>query len=173
MTDAYITLVVIGVVAVLFITELLPLAVTSMLGAVALGVLGVIKPSQVFSGLSNSTVVLFAGMFVIGGAMFRTGLAQTIGVYVVHKLGDGEKSLMFASMAMAGLLSSVTSNTGTTAALMPVIIGICAVTKNPPSRQLMPLAFAAVRESNTTEAGSAPSPCRTMSKPERLAQISS
>ncbi len=156
MSDAALTLIVIAVVAVLFITELLPLAVTSMLGSVSLGILGVIKPAQVFSGLSNSTVVLFAGMFVIGGAMFRTGLAQTIGIYIVKKLGSGENSLMFGSMSMAGLLSSVTSNTGTTAALMPVVIGISAVTKNPPSRQLMPLAFAAGLGGTITLVGTPP-----------------
>lgn len=156
MTDAHLTLIVIAVVAVLFITELLPLAVTSMLGAVALGMLGVITPAQAFSGLSNSTVVLFAGMFVIGGTMFRTGLAQTIGVFVVKKLGSGENSLMFASMAMAGVLSSVTSNTGTTAALMPVILGICAVTRNSPSRQLMPLAFGAGLGGTMTLVGTPP-----------------
>ncbi|MCL1985145.1 MAG: SLC13 family permease [Betaproteobacteria bacterium] len=156
MSDAIVTLIVLAVVAVLFITELLPLAVTSMLGSIALGALGVIKPAQVFSGLSNSTVVLFAGMFVIGGAMFRTGLAQTIGVAIVKKLGSGENSLMFGSMSMGGLLSSVSSNTGSTAALMPVVIGICAVTKNPPSRQLMPLAFAAGLGGTITLVGTPP-----------------
>ena len=156
MSDATVTLIVLAVVAVLFITELLPLAVTSMLGSIALGALGVIKPAQVFSGLSNSTVVLFAGMFVIGGAMFRTGLAQTIGITIVKKLGSGENSLMFGSMSMGGLLSSVTSNTGTTAALMPVVIGICAVTKNPPSRQLMPLAFGAGLGGTMTLVGTPP-----------------
>lgn len=50
---------------------------------------------------------------------------------------------MIAVMFIAAALSSVTSNTGTTAALMPVILGICAVAKIPASRQLMPLAFAA------------------------------
>lgn len=156
MTDAHLTLLVIAIVAILFVTELLPLAVSSMLGAVTLGALGVITPAQAFSGLSNSTVVLFAGMFVIGGAMFHTGLAQTIGIYVVKKLGSGENSLMFSSMSMAGTLSSVTSNTGTTAALMPVILGICGVTKNPPSRQLMPLAFAAGLGGTITLVGTPP-----------------
>lgn len=156
MSDAHLTLIVVAVVAILFITELLPLAVTSMLGAISLGMLGIITPAQAFSGLSNSTVVLFAGMFVIGGAMFRTGLAQAIGVFVVKKLGSGENSLMFASMAIAGVLSSVTSNTGTTAALMPVIIGICAVTQNLPSRQLMPLAYGAGLGGTITLVGTPP-----------------
>jgi di/tricarboxylate transporter len=67
------------VIAVFFITEIIPLAVTATAGAIACGVLGFIPVKQVFSGLSNSTVVLFAGMFVVGAAMFYTGLAQKIG----------------------------------------------------------------------------------------------
>ena len=156
MSDAGITLIVLAVVAILFITEILPLAVTSMLGSIALGVLGVLKPAQLFSGLSNSRVVLFAGMFVIGGAMFRTGLAQTIGTFIVKKLGGTENRLMLGSMSMAGLISSVSSNTGTTAALMPVVSGMCTVTNNPPSRQLMPLAFGAGLGGTITLVGTPP-----------------
>lgn len=71
------------VVAIFFITEIIPLALTSMAGAIACGLLGFIPSKAVFSGLSNSTVVLFGGMFVVGAAMFYTGLAQKIGTTVV------------------------------------------------------------------------------------------
>ena len=143
MSPAIMTLCVLAVVALLFITEIVPLAVTAMSGAIAMGLLGVLKTDQVFTGLSNSTVVLFAGMFVIGSAMFHTGLAQKMGVAVVKKVGTSENALMFGTMIMAAVLSSISSNTGTTAALMPVVIGICASAKVPASRQLMPLALAA------------------------------
>lgn len=76
-------LLLLAVIALLFITELIPLAVTSIGGAVACGLLGFITPKAVFSGLSNSSVLLFAGMFVVGAAMFHTGLAQNIGKKVV------------------------------------------------------------------------------------------
>jgi di/tricarboxylate transporter len=62
--------------------------------------LGFIPTKQVFSGLSNSTVVLFAGMFVVGAAMFYTGLAQKIGQGVVRLSGTGENSLMFGIMLL-------------------------------------------------------------------------
>ncbi len=143
MTPAVKTLLVLGVVALLFITEAVPLAITAMGGAIAVGLLGIIPIKSVFSGLSNSTVVLFAGMFVIGAAMFYTGLAQKLGETVVRMTGKSENGLMFGTMLIAALLSSVTSNTGTTAALMPVILGICSAAKIPASRQLMPLAFGA------------------------------
>jgi anion transporter len=96
----------------------------------------------VFSGLSNSTVVLFAGMFVVGAAMFYTGLAQKIGETVVRFTGTGENSLMVGVMLVGAGLSSVLSNTGTAACLLPVVLGVCAAAKIPASTELMPLAFA-------------------------------
>ena len=156
MTPAVITLIVLAVVAVLFFTEVIPLAVTSIGAAITLGLLGVITPNQVFSGLANSTVVLFAGMFVVGAAMFHTGLAQTIGELVVRKVGTGENRLMIASMIMAAILSAICSNTGTAAALMPVVIGICIANGTAASRQLMPLAFAAGLGGTITLVGTPP-----------------
>ena len=132
---------ILGVVAIFFVTELLPLAVTSMGGAIACGLAGLIPVKTVFSGLSNSTVVLFAGMFVIGSAMFHTGLAQAIGTKVVKAVGTGENSLMIGVMGIAAIMSGVSSNTGTCAALMPVILGICDVAHVSPKKELMPLAF--------------------------------
>ena len=76
MSPAVTCLIILAVVAFFFVTELLPLAVTSMAGAIAVGMAGLIPIKTVFSGLSNSTVVLFAGMFVVGAAMFHTGVAQ-------------------------------------------------------------------------------------------------
>ena len=91
MEPSTLTLIVLCISSILFATEIIPLAATAMGSAIALGLLGVLTPQQVFSGLSNSTVVLFAGMFVIGAAMFQTGLAQKFGVTVVKAAGTGEK----------------------------------------------------------------------------------
>ena len=129
MDPAVITLCVLAIAAFLFVTELIPLAVTAMAACTALGILGVLPSKQVYAGLSNSTVVLFGGMFVIGAAMFKTGLAEAIGVAVVKKAGTNQVPLMAAIMLVTIVLSSVSSNTGTVACLMPVIIGICQAAK--------------------------------------------
>ena len=142
MSPAIKCLILLAVVALLFVTELIPLAITATGGAIACGLLGLIPAKQVFTGLSNSTVVLFAGMFVVGAAMFYTGLAQAIGDKVVRLCGTGENSLMFGLMIVGTVLSAVLSNTGTAACLLPVALGICSAAKIPASRQLMPLAFA-------------------------------
>ena len=156
MDPAIITLCVLAVAAFLFVTELIPLAVTAMAACTALGILGVLPSKQVYAGLSNSTVVLFGGMFVIGAAMFKTGLAQAIGLWVVKKAGTNEIPLMGAIMLVTIILSSVSSNTGTVACLMPVIIGICQAAKIAPSKELMPLAIAANVGGTITMIGTPP-----------------
>ena len=142
MSPAIKCLILLAVVALLFVTELIPLAVTAVGASIACGLLGLIPAKQVFSGLSNSTVVLFAGMFVVGASMFYTGLAQAIGNTVVKMCGTGENSLMFGLMIVGTVMSAVLSNTGTAACMLPVALGICSAAKIPASRQLMPLAFA-------------------------------
>ena len=142
MSPAIKCLILLAVVALFFVTELIPLAVTATGAAIACGLLGLIPAKQVFSGLSNSTVVLFAGMFVVGASMFYTGLAQAIGNTVVKMCGTGENSLMFGLMIVGTVMSAVLSNTGTAACMLPVALGICSAAKIPASRQLMPLAFA-------------------------------
>ena len=156
MDPAIITLCVLAVAAFLFVTELIPLAVTAMAACTALGILGVLPSKQVYAGLSNSTVVLFVGMFVIGAAMFKTGLAEAVGLWVVHKAGTGEVKLMGAIMLVTIILSSVSSNTGTVACLMPVIIGIANAANIPASKELMPLAVAANVGGTITMIGTPP-----------------
>ena len=156
MDPAIITLCVLAVAAFLFVTELIPLAVTAMAACTALGILGVLPSKQVYAGLSNSTVVLFGGMFVIGAAMFKTGLAEAIGVAVVKKAGTNEIPLMAAIMLVTIVLSSLSSNTGTVACLMPVIVGICQAAKIPASKELMPLAIAANVGGTITMIGTPP-----------------
>ena len=156
MDPAIITLCVLAVAAFLFVTELIPLAVTAMAACTALGILGVLPSKQVYAGLSNSTVVLFGGMFVIGAAMFKTGLAEAIGLAVVKKAGTNEVPLMAAIMIVTIILSSVSSNTGTVACLMPVIIGIANAANIPASKELMPLAIAANVGGTITMIGTPP-----------------
>ncbi|MBO5636059.1 MAG: SLC13/DASS family transporter [Acidaminococcaceae bacterium] len=144
------------VVALLFVTEIIPLAVTSMGAAIACWMLGLVPAKQIFLGLADSTVVLFAGMFVVGASMFHTGVAQKIGSKVVRLCGKSENSLMIGLMVVAAAMSAFLSNTGTTACLIPVVMSVCATAKLSPQRQLMPLAFAAGLGGTITLIGTPP-----------------
>lgn len=156
MNAAELTLCVLAVSTLLFATEVIPLAVTAMGVAIVLGFLGIITPREVFAGLSDPTVVLFAGMFVVGAAMFRTGLAKAIGMAIVKRAGTEEKRLMIAMMTVTIVMSSVSSNTATVACFMPVVIQICATAGLSVSPQLMALAVAANVGGTITMIGTPP-----------------
>ena len=156
MSHAEITLLVLGVVAILFITETIPLAITAIGGAIALAILGVIPMNAVFNGLANSTVILLAGMFVVGSAMFHTGLAQKLAETLIKFTGKTENGIMLGTMILAVGISGFTSNVGTVVTLMPIVVGMCKAANVPVSRQLMPLAFAAGLGGICTMAGTPP-----------------
>ncbi len=156
MDPAVITLAVLAVVSFLFITEIIPMAVTAVSAAVTLGLCGVLTSKEVFSGFSNSTVVLFGGMFVVGAAMMETGLAQTVGRFVIKKVGIRERPLMVALMLVTIFMSAFASNTGSVACLMPMVIGICVSAKLPSAPLLMALAVAANTGCNLTMVGTPP-----------------
>lgn len=134
-------LVILAVLCFFFVTELLPLAVTSMAGATAVGLTGLVPMRDIFNGLANDMVVLMAGMLIVGASMFHTGLAQRISEWVVRHVGKSENSLMLVCMTVGVVMSSVLSNVGMTASLLPIVLGICTTSKISPHRQLMPLAF--------------------------------
>lgn len=144
MASSTITLVVLAIAAILFVTEIIPLAVTAMSVPVVLALTGVLDAkTEAFSGLMNTNVLLFAGMFVVGAALFETGVAKKIGDSVVKVAGTSEIKLTLGVMVIAAALSAILSNTGTTAVLLPVAIGIAGSAGWSRGKILMPLAFAA------------------------------
>lgn len=135
------TLILIIMVAFLLYNRI-PAYITALCTALALAFLGILPMKFLFTGFANPILILFAGMFVIGDSLFQTGLASTIGEWTVKRAGHSERLLLWGTMIIASVLSTFASNTGTTAALMPVVMGICTAAKIPISRQLMPMAFA-------------------------------
>ena len=87
-----------------FILEKIPLGLTATIVAIGLNVTGVLDASQTFSGYVNSNVILCVGMFVVGQALFETGMANKIGG-VVTRFAKNEKILMVAIMVIVGVMS--------------------------------------------------------------------
>ncbi|MFR8812211.1 MAG: SLC13 family permease [Lachnospiraceae bacterium] len=152
MSTATITLLFLAFAIVMFVTEKLPLGVTSMIVCVGLVITGVLDWKTAFGGFIDSNVILFVAMFIVGGALFETGMANEIGG-VVTKFAKNERGLIVAIMVIVGLMSGVLSNTGTAAILIPVVIGIAARSKFRRSRLLMPLVFAAAMGGNLSLIG--------------------
>lgn len=152
MNPAIITLLFLTFAIVMFVSEKIPLGLTSMIVCVGLIVTGVLGWKDAFAGFIDSNVILFVAMFVVGGALFETGMANKIGG-LVTKFAKSERSLIVAIMLIVGLMSGVLSNTGTAAILIPVVIGIAAKSGFKRSRLLMPLVFAAAMGGNLSLIG--------------------
>ena len=152
MSPAIITLLFLLFAVVMFVTEKIPLGLTSMIVAVGLVLTKVLDLKTAFSGFIDSNVILFVAMFIVGGALFETGMANEIGG-LVTKFAKSERSLIVAIMVIVGLMSGVLSNTGTAAVLIPVVIGIAAKSGFKRSRLLMPLVFAAAMGGNLSLIG--------------------
>ena len=152
MSPATITLIFLAFAVVMFVTEKIPLAVTSMIVCIGLVITGVLNVNDAFSGFINSNVILFVAMFIVGGALFETGMANEIGS-LVTKFAKSERGLIVAIMMIVGAMSGFLSNTGTAAVLIPVVIGIAAKSGYKRSRLLMPLVFAAAMGGNLSLIG--------------------
>lgn len=152
MSPTTITLIFLAFAVVMFVTEKIPLGVTSMIVCIGLVITGVLNVNDAFSGFINSNVILFVAMFIVGGALFETGMANEIGS-LVTKFARSERGLIVAIMVIVGVMSGFLSNTGTAAVLIPVVIGIAAKSGYKRSRLLMPLVFAAAMGGNLSLIG--------------------
>ena len=138
---------------VMFVWEKIPLAVTAMIVCITLVVTGVFDVKTAFAGFINQNVILFVAMFVVGGALFETGVTDKIGS-MVTRYARTEKQLIVVIMLVCGTLSGLLSNTGTAAVLIPVVIGAAMKSGYARSRLLMPLAFASALGGNLSLIGS-------------------
>lgn len=152
MSQATITLLFLAFAIVMFVMEKLPLGVTSMIVCIGLVVTGVLDVGTAFAGFIDSNVILFVAMFIVGGALFETGMANKIGS-LVTRFAKTERMLIVAIMVIVGAMSGVLSNTGTAAVLIPVVVGIAAKSGYRRSRFLMPLVFAAAMGGNLSLIG--------------------
>lgn len=152
MDPMIITLILLAFAIVMFVLEKIPLALTSMIVCIALVVTGVLTIEEAFDGFIDTNVILFVAMFIVGGALFETGMANRLGG-IVTKFAKTERQLIVTIMVVVGVMSGFLSNTGTAAVLIPVVIGIAAKSGYSRSKLLMPLVFAAAMGGNISLIG--------------------
>ncbi len=140
-TKIWIAIIILAVAAVLFLTEVIPLAMTSLMVPVLLVIFDVIPFGPAFSGFSNQWVLLFLMMFIVGESLFRVGVASKIGKGIVSLAKNNETMLIVYVMIAGGIMSAFLSNTGTAAVLLPIMLAIGKSSNISPRKLLMPMAF--------------------------------
>jgi di/tricarboxylate transporter len=141
---------------ILFVSEKLRVDVVAMLVLAALIVTGLVTPEEAFSGFSSPAVITVGAVFIISGALYQTGIADAIGETMLRFGGSSPLRVMVIMMVTVGVMSAFMNNIGAVAILLPAVITISEKIEIPPSKLLMPLAFAALLGGNMTLIGTPP-----------------
>jgi anion transporter len=146
------------VVLVLYVTEVVPLAVTAVLGCLLMVWFQVTPWATAMGGFASDSTWLVVGMVMVGSSLFETGLADTMGLAIMKRIGASETRLILIVYPVVMLMSGFLNNSATTATFLPIIQSIASTSKGTVStkRVLMPLAFAATTGGMLTLVGSPP-----------------
>lgn len=136
------TLIILAITAVFFVIGKIRSDIVALCSLILLMVFGILTPAEALSGFSNSVVIMMVGLFVVGGAVFQTGLAKMISGKIMHLAGDNETRLFLLVMLTTTAIGAFVSNTGTVALMLPIVVSMAAKGNISASRLLMPLAFA-------------------------------
>ena len=138
----WITIAILVISAALFANGKIRSDIVALCALCALLVFQILTPAEALSGFSNSVVIMMVGLFVVGGAIFQTGLAKMISSRILKLAGNSETRLFLLVMLVTAGIGGFVSNTGTVALMLPIVVSLAASANLNASRLLMPLAFA-------------------------------
>lgn len=150
------TLIILALSVVGFVSGRMRSDMVALIALVLLLVFNILTPAEALSGFSNSTVIMMVGLFVVGGAIFQTGLAKIIGGSLLKLAGKSELRLFLLVMIGTAAIGAFVSNTGTVALMLPIVVSMAAGAGANVSRLLMPLAFASSMGGMMTLIGTPP-----------------
>ncbi len=150
------TIIILVASVALFVTGKLRSDIVALCALILLMALGILTPEEGLSGFSNSVVIMMIGLFVVGGAIFQTGLAKMIGGKIVQLAGESELRLFLLVVLVTAFIGAFVSNTGTVALMMPIVVSLAAKSDMNASRLLIPLAYASSLGGMTTLIGTPP-----------------
>lgn len=150
------TIVVLLLSVVFFISGKIRSDIVALCALVALMVMNILTPEEALSGFSNNVIIMMVGLFVVGGAIFQTGLAKMISSKLMKLAGTSETRLFLLVMLVTSMMGAFVSNTGTVAIMIPIVVSMAMSVKMNPSRLLMPLAFASSMSGMMTLIGTPP-----------------
>ena len=150
------TLIILALSAVFFVNGKLRSDLVALCALVLLIVFNILTPEEALSGFYNPIVIMMVGLFVVGGAIFKTGLAKMISSKILRLAGKSELKLFILIMMVTAFIGAFVSNTGTVALMLPIVVSMAASANISPGRFLMPLAFASSMGGMATLIGTPP-----------------
>lgn len=142
--------------AVFFINGKIRSDLVALCSLILLVIFNILTPEEALSGFSNNIVIMMIGLFVVGGAIFQTGLAKMISRKILELAGHNQLKLFILIMLVTAGIGAFVSNTGTVALMLPIVVSLAASAHSHPGRFLMPLAFASSMGGMMTLIGTPP-----------------
>ena len=149
-----ISLIIFAACIVLFVIDKLPMATTAILGCVAMVVFGICDFKTAFGQMASSTVVLTIGVMIIGAAISESGLASTVGKWIIKISKGSEIKLIVGTYLVSALMSAFLTNSAVLAVFIPIIMGLSASGEIKGRNLIMPIAIGCVLGGTATLVGS-------------------
>jgi di/tricarboxylate transporter len=142
--DILIVLGMVFVAVVLFATEKLRVDLVALIIMATLLLSRIVTPEEGLLGFSNTATVTVAAMFILSGALFKSGAVNFFGELLRRAFRLNFWVALVALMVVAAALSAFINNTPVVAIFIPLVVGAAAKLKVSASRLLMPLSFASM-----------------------------
>ena len=144
MSQIGITLLFLGIAALLLLGNILRADIVALMLMLALGLSGILTPQEAFSGFSRSAVIIMLSAFVLAEGLRRSGMTERMGLFIIKLFGKGERRLIFGVMTASAILSLFMNNIAAASLLFPSLSGVARRSKVSSSKLLMPLAFGTI-----------------------------
>ncbi len=154
--DIILVLVILAVAIVLFLSERLRVDLVAMLVLITLALTGLVTTEEAFSGFSSPAVITVWSVYIVSGAMFRSGVADVLARYMLRIAGNNYVRILVTIMVTVGLMSSFMNNIGAVAILLPAVVSVARRINVSPSKLLIPMAFTSLLGGNMTLIGTPP-----------------
>jgi len=156
MSDATITLLIIACTCILYLTERFSVAVTTVLGMLALIFTGILEFNEAFACFTSTNVMLVLGMIIIVESLLDSGVAEKLGLLLFKFTGKSEKFFLVVVFVSAAVLSLFSTNAALVAMYMPLISSVCGSSKGHIRRKhiYLPLAMGGLIGGTGSLAGS-------------------
>jgi anion transporter len=160
MGQSTLSLIILTVIFFLFVSRLIPIGITAVLGSIAMAMAGIITFGEAFSSFGNDTVMLIVGMIVVGNAIAETGLTDVLGKKIIKLLSNNKNEVLFLIpvLFVVVVISAFMSNTATVAVFLPLVACVAKASKNVITKKntYMAVGIAAVLGGNLTLVASTP-----------------
>jgi len=118
------SLIVFGVCLTLWVSQLLPLSVTSLLGMAMLPMVGAMPATEVYGMFGNKAVFFILGAFILAAGIMKSGLSEHLALGVFNRFGDTPRKLLLSMLFLPAIMSCFMPEHAVAAVLLPIVWSI-------------------------------------------------